>query len=64
MGITRMIKIVLKISVGFRLTALRMGAVLGFRLPQMERFKGVIKMAAAVETAVMLIETAMLPRAR
>ncbi len=33
----------------------------GFRFPHIERFRGVIIMAAAVDTAVMLIETAQLP---
>ena len=43
---------------------MRIWAVSGFRLPQKARLNGVITIAAAVETAVMLTETAQLPLAR
>ena len=63
-GTPRIRKMVVNTSMGLRLTALNIAAVSGFRLPQRERLRGVIKMAAAVETAVMLMDTAQFPFAR
>jgi len=63
-GIPRIKKMVLNTSKGLRLTFLRISAVSGFNPPQSARLSGVITMAAAVETAVMLIDTAQFPFAR
>lgn len=53
--------IVIKISCGLRDMDCMILAVAGFKFPHIARFKGVIKIAAAVDTAVILIETAQFP---
>jgi hypothetical protein len=63
-GIPRMMNTVKKTSAGLKLTCFKIGAVAGLRLPHIERFSGVIKMAAILETAVILIDMAELPLAR
>ena len=55
---------VVNTSTGLRLTRLKISAVSGLRPPHKERFSGVMIMAAAVDTAVMLMETAQFPLAR
>ncbi len=63
-GTPRIMNIVTKTSKGFKLTRRRIEAVAGLRLPQKARLTGVMTMAAAVDTAVMLTDTAALPLAR
>ena len=63
-GIPKIRKMVVKTSMGLRLTLLRISAVSGFNPPHRARLNGVIRMAAAVDTAVMLMDTATLPLAR
>ncbi len=50
-------------SSGSSATAFRIGAVAGFRCPHSDRFSGVISTAAAVEKAVIVTDSAVLPRA-
>jgi len=51
-------------SLGDKLTWVRIFAVAGFKLPQKDKFSGVMMMAAAVDSAVILMETAQFPFAR
>ncbi len=57
-------KIVTNTSHGFRLTCFKISAVAGFMDPQKEILNGVIITAAAVDTAVMLMDKAQLPLER
>ena len=64
MGMPNITNMVIKTLNGSRLTFCKIGSVLELRLHHIFRFKGVINIAAMDDTAVILIDTAVLPLAR